>query len=88
MILCGEDLSDAMSITKISKYVILPLADVKISILAISMYQSDYILVTFKFKQSHIQTNFITETSIFLSDPRKGLQRCNRLPIKFYPKNI
>lgn len=48
MILCGEDLSDAMSITKISKYVILPLADAKMSILAISMYQSDYILVIYK----------------------------------------
>lgn len=45
MILCGEDLSGSMSISKISKYVILPLADYKISILAISMYQSDYILI-------------------------------------------
>ena len=45
MILCGEDLPGAMSITKISKYVIIPLADQEISIMAISMYQSDYILV-------------------------------------------
>ena len=45
MILCGEDLPGAMSITKMSKYVIVPLANSRISILAISMYQCDYILV-------------------------------------------
>lgn len=45
IILCGEDLPGSMSITKISKYVILPLANSKISILAISMYQCDYILI-------------------------------------------
>ena len=45
MILCGDDLPGAMSISKIAKYIILPLADWKISILAISMYQCDYILV-------------------------------------------
>lgn len=45
MILCGEDLPGAMSITKMSKYVIVPLANSRISILAISMYQCDYILI-------------------------------------------
>ena len=37
MYLCGEDLPDSMSISKIAKYLIQPLADCKISILAISM---------------------------------------------------
>ncbi len=50
IILCGEDLPGAMSISKIAKYIILPLAECKISILAISMYQCDYILVNIKFK--------------------------------------
>ena len=44
MYLCGEDLP-GQSISKIAKYIILPLADWKISIMAISMYQCDYILV-------------------------------------------
>lgn len=43
--LSGDDLPGSMSISKIAKYLILPLADWKISILALSMYQSDYILV-------------------------------------------
>ena len=48
MYLCGEDLPDSMSISKIAKYLIQPLADFKISILAISMYQCDYVLVQHK----------------------------------------
>lgn len=44
MYLCGEDLP-GQSISKIAKYIILPLADWKISIMAISMYQCDYILI-------------------------------------------
>ena len=48
MYLCGEDLPGSMSLSKIAKYLILPLADHKISIMAISMYQCDYILVSFK----------------------------------------
>jgi hypothetical protein len=43
--LCGDDLPGSMSISKIAKYLILPLADWGISIMAISMYQCDYILV-------------------------------------------
>jgi len=54
MILSGEDLPGSMSITKISKYVIIPLADQKISIMAISMYQSDYILVSLLITNSFI----------------------------------
>ena len=45
MYLCGEDLPGSMSISKIVKYLIMPLADWKISIMAISTYQCDYILV-------------------------------------------
>jgi len=45
MYLSGEDLPGSMSISKIAKYLILPLADWKISIMAISMYQCDYILI-------------------------------------------
>lgn len=41
--LSGEDLQRGIS--KIAKYLILPLADWKISIMAISMYQCDYILI-------------------------------------------
>ena len=44
MYLCGEDLP-GQSISKMAKYIILPLAEWKISIMAISMYQCDYILV-------------------------------------------
>ncbi|CAF0709028.1 unnamed protein product [Brachionus calyciflorus] len=43
MYLSGEDLQRGIS--KIAKYLILPLADWKISIMAISMYQCDYILI-------------------------------------------
>lgn len=43
MYLSGEDLQRGIS--KIAKYIILPLADWKISIMAISMYQCDYILI-------------------------------------------
>ena len=43
--LCGDDLPGSMSISKIAKYLILPLADCGISIMASSMYQCDYILV-------------------------------------------
>ena len=43
--ICGDDLPGSMSISKIAKFLILPLADWKISIMAISMYQCDYILV-------------------------------------------
>lgn len=45
MHLSGEDLQRGIS--KIAKYLIIPLADWKISIMAISMYQCDYILVLF-----------------------------------------
>lgn len=45
MCICGEDLPGSMSISKIAKYIILPLADSTISIMAISTYQCDYILV-------------------------------------------
>ena len=43
--LSGDDLPGSMSISKIAKFIILPLADCAISIMAISMYQSDYIMV-------------------------------------------
>lgn len=43
--LCGNDLSGEMSVSKMSKYIISPLAEADISILAISMYQCDYVLV-------------------------------------------
>lgn len=66
MILCGEDLSDAMSITKISKYVILPLAYAKISILAISMYQSDYILVIFSNFKIIFQSRYVLKSILNL----------------------
>jgi hypothetical protein len=45
MYLCGDDLQGATSLSKIAKYLILPLADWKISIMAISMYQCDYVLI-------------------------------------------
>jgi hypothetical protein len=45
MYLCGEDLPDSMSISKIARYLMQPLADCKISILAISMYQCDYVII-------------------------------------------
>lgn len=47
--LSGDDLPGSMSISKIAKFIILPLADCAISIMAISMYQCDYILVSFLF---------------------------------------
>jgi len=43
--LCGNDLSGEMSVSKITKYIISPLAAADISILAISMYQCDYVLI-------------------------------------------
>lgn len=45
MYLCGDDLPGAISLSKIAKYLILPLAEWKISIMAISMYQCDYVLI-------------------------------------------
>ena len=45
--LSGDDLPGSMSISKIAKFIILPLADCAISIMAISMYQCDYILVSY-----------------------------------------
>jgi hypothetical protein len=45
MYLCGDDLSESISISKITRYLIIPLAECRISIMAISMYQCDYILV-------------------------------------------
>lgn len=42
--LSGDDLPGSMSISKIAKFIILPLADCAISIMAISFYQCDYIL--------------------------------------------
>ncbi len=54
MYLTGEDLPGSMSISKIAKYIILPLAKYSISIMAISMYQCDYILVIIKFDASSI----------------------------------
>lgn len=45
MHICGEHLPGNMSLSKIANFLILPLANWKISIMAISMYQCDYILV-------------------------------------------
>jgi hypothetical protein len=45
MYLCGDDLPQSISISKITRYLIIPLAECRISIMAISMYQCDYILV-------------------------------------------
>lgn len=50
MFICGDDVPNSMSISKIAKYIILPLADFTISIMAISTYQCDYILVSLGFK--------------------------------------
>jgi hypothetical protein len=45
MHICGEHLPGNMSMSKIANFLISPLAYWKISIMAISMYQCDYILV-------------------------------------------
>lgn len=64
----GDDLPGSMSLSKIAKYLILPLADSKISILALSMYQCDYVLVR---ARNHLSSLFIF--ILIIKDTRERL---------------
>ena len=58
MFICGDDIPSQNSISKIAKYIISPLADSTISIMAVSTYQCDYILVRYLNKKKKNFFNF------------------------------